>query len=106
MVDHDEFVECLHGLRRARVVFTSQREDGALRERICAPMDFGPDRRSADKRDRYHLFDPDAGHTLKKFPEEMVTFEPLAQVFDPGEFITWDVRQHPSWLERDWGVYS
>ncbi|HZL81154.1 MAG TPA: hypothetical protein VFC06_04335 [Demequina sp.] len=106
MIEHEDFVECVRERKRARVVFASQKEGGTLRERICAPMDFGPDRRAADTRDRYHFFDLDAGHLLKKFPKDIVRFEPLGQTFEPADFVTWDVRQSPWWLKRDWGVYS
>lgn len=106
MIEHQQFLDCLHGMRRARVVFVSAKDGGALRERVCAPLDFGPDRRASDKRNRYHFFDLEARHPLKKFAKHIVRFEPLDQTFDPATFITWDVRAHPSWVKRDWGAYS
>jgi hypothetical protein len=106
MIDHDTFVDCLRQQRCVRLAFVSKKEGGAVRERICAPMDYGPDRRAADQRDRYHLYDLESKHPLKKLGEEIVRLEVLEQSFDPGTFVTWDTRSSPWWLARDWGAYS
>lgn len=106
MIDHGEFVRCLRERRCVRIAFLSAKDGGAVRERVCAPMDFGPDRRASDKRDRYHFYDLDSKHPIKKFADEVVRFEPLDRTFDPAQFVTWDVRATPWFLKRDWGAYS
>lgn len=106
LINHSEFLECLHGKRCVRVAFLSDKDGGAVRERVCAPMDYGPDRRASDKTDRYHFFDLEKRHPLKKFAHEVVMFKPLDDSFDPSIFITWDTRANPWWVARDWGAYS
>lgn len=102
---HDVFIAAIHGRRMLRVTFTAS-ADGAMRTRRCAPMDFGPSRRSKDQRDRYHFWDydsPEGGHTLSLFPEQLTEVEVLPEEFDPAGFVTWA----PNWFTpRDWGNYS
>ena len=106
MINHDAFIECIHEKRCARVAFTSKKDNGALRERICAPLDYGSDRRATDKKEKYHFYDLDGDHPLKKFDEEIVSFEPLQQLFDPATFVTCNVHLNPWWVRRDWGLFS
>ena len=106
MIKHEEFVDCLRRRKRAKVVFVSQKDGGELRERICAPMDYGPDRRAADKVNKYQFFDLDAGHPFMKLPDEIERFEVLDQDFDPADFVTWSLQLHPWSLDREWGRYS
>lgn len=102
---HDEFIAAIHGRRMLRVTFTAT-GDGAVRTRRCAPMDFGPSRRSTDRRDRYHFWDydsPDGSHTLSLFPEQIGMMEVMPDEFDPADFVTWN----PDWfVPRDWGSFS
>lgn len=106
MIDHSEFITCLHAKRRVHVAFMSDKDGGAVRERVCAPMDYGPDRQASDKTDRYHFFDLERRHPLKKFGSEIVSCEPMDESFDPSSFVTWDTRAHPWWVTRDWGAHS
>jgi hypothetical protein len=106
VIDHSEFLGCLHARRCVRVAFVSDKDGGAVCERVCAPMDYGPDRRASDKTDRYHFFELEKGHPLKKFGHEIVRFEAMDESFDPSSFVTWDTRTHPWWVARDWGAYS
>lgn len=106
MVDHDEFLECLHGRRCVRVAFESDKDGGAVRERVCAPMDYGPDRRASDKTNRYHFFDLEKRHPFKKHGTDIVRLEAMDESFDPSSFVTWSTREHPWFVARDWGAYS
>jgi hypothetical protein len=101
----DDFIGAIRSRNRIRLTFFSK-EDGQQLVRLCAPMDYGPSRRAANKADRYHFWDYEsdtAQHTLSLLPHQVVGFEVLAEVFDPSEFVTWP----PQWfVARDWGVYS
>ena len=99
------FLEALHGKRKARVEFYSM-EDKRQIERICAPMDFGPSRRSKDQSNRFHLWDftsDTKSHTLSLIPDQIKSIEIMPDSFDPSEFVSWK----PRWfVPRDWGAYS
>lgn len=104
----ENFIQAIRNKNKVRLTFYSK-EDGAELERTCAPMDYGPSRRAHDKSDRYHLWDYDSDrqwHTLSLLPEQIVDLEILDELFDPAEFITWDVEKSPWYIKRDWGVYS
>jgi hypothetical protein len=106
VIDHTEFLACLHARRRMRVVFVSEKDGGAVRERICAPLDCGPDKRASDDADRYRFYDLERRHPLKKFGHEIVGLEAMNEFFDPSSILTWGTRAHPWWIARDWGAYS
>lgn len=101
----DEFIASIHSKSKIRVTFFSK-EDGHALSRVCAPMDFGPSRRAADKSDRFHMWDYESdtkNHTLSLLPDQIQSIEVLPEHFDPAEFITWQT----NWFVlRDWGQYS
>lgn len=100
-----QFFDALHAMRKIQVIFFPK-EDNKRIVRICAPMDYGPSRRSKDKSDRYHLWDFTSdvkGHTLSLSPSQIISIELLPELFAPIEFVTWK----PNWIvKRDWGIYS
>jgi hypothetical protein len=82
-------------------------EDGTNLFRVCAPIDYGPSRRSNDKSDRYHFFDFDGDegmHPLSILPWQIASIEVLSETFDPAEFVT--CRPIVWFFTRDWGAYS
>ncbi len=101
----DNFIAAIHSRNRIRLTFFSK-EDGQQLMRLCAPMDYGPSRRAANKADRYHFWDYEsdaAQHTLSLLPHQIVRLDVLEEGFDPSEFVTWP----PKWfVARDWGAYS
>jgi len=101
----EEFIAAIHSKSKIRVTFFSK-EDGHALSRVCAPMDFGPSRRAADKSDRFHMWDYESdtkNHTLSLLPHQIQSIEVLPEHFDPAEFITWQT----NWfVPRDWGQYS
>ncbi|MCA8217291.1 hypothetical protein LGN20_25635 [Burkholderia cepacia] len=101
----DEFVAAIHSRNRIRLTFFSK-EDGHQLVRRCAPMDYGPSRKAANKANRFHFWDYDSDtsqHTLSLLPAQIVRIDVLDEHFDPAEFVTWP----PQWfVERDWGAYS
>ena len=82
------------------------KEDKEVIIRICAPMDYGPSRRTIDKSDRFHMWDYESDteqHTLSLKPEQISNIEVLEETFEPSEFVTWQT----NWIvPRDWGQYS
>jgi len=102
---HEDFINAIRGKNKVKLTFYSK-EDNSVLKRTCAPMDYGPSRRSHDKSDRYHLWDYDSDqdwHTLSLLPEQIVSIDVLDETFDPAEFITWDTEW---FIARDWGDYS
>ena len=104
----DSFVAAIHAKQKVRLTFFSK-EDGHTLVRTCAPMDFGPSRRTKNKEDRYHLWDYESDtstHTLSLLPGQVVSIEVLEEVFDPSEFVTWSTTTSPWFVRRDWGTHS
>lgn len=102
------FLQAIDSKNKIRLRFYSK-EDGRVLQRTCAPMDYGPSRRAADKHDRFHLWDYDSDtktHVLSLNPEQIQSLEILAEIFDPAEFITWDTKKSPWFHPRNWGKYS
>jgi hypothetical protein len=103
--DHQVFLDSLEEQRKVTLTFFSQ-DDGHNLVRTCAPMDFGPTRIAKDSFDRYHFWDFDsdeARHPLMLLPDQVVSFVPSDEGFDPVEFVTWETNwRHP----RDWGEQS
>jgi hypothetical protein len=101
----DKFISALHSKNKLKVIFHSKEDDRYI-NRTCAPLDFGPLKRSRDRSDRYHFWDYDSdasSHTLSVLPEHVISLEILGEQFEPHEFIDWK----PQWkVSRDWGVYS
>ncbi|WP_447018299.1 hypothetical protein [Shewanella algae] len=100
-----QFIDAIHAKTKIKLTFFSK-EDGRRLTRLCAPMDFGPNRRAHNKDDRYHLWDYESdqkNHVLSLLPEQIVSMEFLSLDFCPSEFVTWQT----NWfVPRNWGVYS
>lgn len=101
------FIGAIHAKRKILLRFSSL-EDGSLIERTCAPLDYGPSRSPADKRDWFHVWDYDspAGvpHTFRLSSERVTEVIPLAEGFDPAALIIWDARRSPWSIPRDWDL--
>jgi hypothetical protein len=105
---HNEFIEAIHSQHKLRLTFYSK-EDNQQLVRTCAPMDYGPSRRTHDRNDRYHFWDYDSdtrSHTLSLLPEQIIKIERLSVTFEPVEFITWNTKNSPWFIQRDWGKFS
>jgi hypothetical protein len=104
----ENFIQAIHDKKKLRITFHSK-EDGDLLTRVCAPMDYGPSRRTKEQNDRYHLWDYESdtkNHVLSINPEQVTKVEVLDGIFDPAEFITWDTGKSNWFVTRDWGQYS
>jgi hypothetical protein len=102
------FIKAIQEKSKIRVHFYSK-EDGGILTRTCAPMDYGPSRRSHQKNDKYHVWDYDSDqkmHSLSLNPEQIQKIEILDEKFDPIEFVTWDTQKSKWFVPRDWGKFS
>jgi hypothetical protein len=102
------FIAAIHSMNRIRLAFYSK-EDGTTLVRTCAPMDYGPSRRTRDQSDRFHVWDYDSDtgrHTLSLLPNQVVRYEVLNVQFNPSEFVTWNTATSPWFIPRHWGAYS
>ncbi len=102
------FIQAIHDKKKIQLTFFSK-EDGSLLIRTCAPMDFGPSRRSKDQSNRFHFWDYDSDssmHTLSLLPNQVKNMQVLQESFSPSEFITWSTISSPWFVNRDWGTYS
>jgi len=104
----EQFIKAIQEKKMIRLTFFSK-ADGSSLIRKCAPMDFAPSRRAADKTPRYHFWDFESdtkNHTLSLLPNQIKFMENLNETFDPAEFITWNTTTSPWSVPRDWGQYS
>jgi hypothetical protein len=102
------FIAAIHSRNKVRLTFYSK-EDGSSIVRLCAPMDYGPSRRAANKDDRFHFWDYDSdtkSHSLSLLPPQVVSIEVLSESFDPAGFVTWSTTTSPWFVKRDWGAHS
>lgn len=58
--DHEAFISGIGDRRKVILTFASKEDAGLHLTRTCAPMDYGPSRRTIDPSDRYHFWDYDA----------------------------------------------
>jgi hypothetical protein len=104
----DTFIQAIRDRKKVTVSFYSK-EDQRVMVRKCAPMDYGPSRRTKEKNDRYHLWDYNSDtriHTLSLNPEQVANIEVLDESFEPSEFVTWDTKKSAWFIPRNWGQYS
>lgn len=104
----EEFIQAIREKTNVRLTFHSK-EDLTFLTRRCAPMDFGPSRRTRAKDDRFHLWDFEsdkAPHVLSLSPIQIAGMEFLEDHFDPSEFVSWDTTSSPWHVPRDWGTHS
>jgi len=104
------FIDAIFNKKLIELSFFSK-EDGCVITRKCAPMDFGQSRRFKDNIERYHVWDyfPDGGrkpHPILIEPENVKSMKILDQLFDPKDFVTWNLNINPWHVRRDWGQYS
>ncbi|PSU47684.1 hypothetical protein C9J12_14135 [Photobacterium frigidiphilum] len=100
-----QFISSIHDKKKIKLTFFSK-EDGRKITRLCAPMDFGPSRRTKNQDDRFHLWDYESdqkNHVLSLLPNQVETMEFLNTDFCPSDFVTWKA----NWIvKRDWGIHS
>ena len=104
----DQFIQAIHERRKIQITFHSK-TDGIQTTRNCAPLDFGPSRRSRDKDDRYHLWNYEGDtkpHVMALNPSQIARVVLLEECFEPSEFVTWSTVNSPWFVTRDWGSYS
>jgi hypothetical protein len=103
----DQFIQAIHSKKKLRITYFSKQDRGII-VRKCAPMDYGPSRRSKLKNDLYHLwnFDDSPAHTMSLNPEQISKLEILDEIFNPAIFVTRDTSKSKWFVPRDWGSYS
>ncbi len=101
---YDDFVSAIAETNLVELTFNSK-EKGVI-TRICAPMDFGPWKRSSSPEMRYHFIDLDSSsgvHPLSITAEQILQLTVLDKKFKPENIVNWVPEWH---IARDWGVYS
>jgi hypothetical protein len=104
----DKFISAIRSKNKIRLAFFSK-QDGREISRTCAPMDFGPSRKAANKVDRFHFWDYDSdtgSHTLSLQPQQISKMEIMLEQFEPATFVTWSTKSSPWFVERDWGPFT
>ena len=106
--NHNDLIAAIHARQMVLVTWPSQEDGGLILQRACAPMDFGPSRRTKDGLDRYHFwdYDSDSGtpHPLSLLPEQISSVEVLNETFDPAGFVTWPTDWHVQ--RTSWGAHN
>lgn len=118
--DHNNFVRAIKDRRKIRLIYSSEDGDSSFFQaklsapmdystKLSAPMDYHPDRRATDKSDCYYFWDfeeSNNGAPLILEPDKIISMDLDKKTFDPSDFVTWDVRELPWFLKRDWGKFS
>ncbi len=103
----EEFIQAIKNKQKVEIEFYSKDDQGYI-TRVCAPMDYGPSRRSPNGGNRYHVWDYysdsiKGAHQIPLAQEQIKSFKVLDETFNPEEFVSWD----PDWfIQRDWGDLS
>jgi hypothetical protein len=87
--NHEAFIEAIHKRSKVCVRFYSHRDAGVL-DRVCAPVDYGPDINSADGLNRYWVWDYQAegdARLVGLVPDQILDVRILGQTFDPAEVV-------------------
>jgi hypothetical protein len=106
--EHQIFLDAIAARRRLSVQFVD-RKAGRELVRTCASLDFGPLRGPSDGADRYQFWDLEAKrkpYNLALLPADIVKMTPLAETFEPAEFITWAFKPGAWRIPRDWAAFS
>ena len=104
----EEFIQAIFDMKKILIIFHSN-EDNKIISRKCAPMDYGPFRRSNDETPRFHAWDYESDkmpHTLSLLPNKIVSIKILNENFDPKDLVKWSVKRSPWFIKRNWGQYS
>jgi hypothetical protein len=118
--DHNIFVQAIKDRRKIRLIYSSEAGDTCLFQaklsapmdystKLSAPMDYHPDHRATDKSDCYYFWDfeeSNNGDPLILEPDKIISMDLDKETFEPSDFVTWDVRELPWFLKRDWGKFS
>ena len=102
------FIEAIHARKKVRIRFFSK-GGGTYITRTCAPMDYGRSRTALDFRNKFHILDCESGDKPNPIAldrshiEELLVLE---EMFNPAEFVTWDLTVSPWLVKRDWGTQS
>ena len=101
---YDDFVSAIGGTNLIELTFASSSK--GIITRICAPMDFGPWKRSSSGEIRYHFIDLNSSageHPLSIKADRILKLTVLNQKFKPENIVHWVPEWH---IARDWGIYS
>jgi len=108
--DHNNFIRAIKDRRKIRLIYSSEDDDSSFfQAKLSAPIDYHPDRRATDKSDCYYFWDfeeSNNGNPLILEPDKIISMDLDKETFDPSDFVTWDVREVPWFLKRDWGKFS
>lgn len=103
--NHKQFIQALAERNKVCVRFYSLADSGVI-DRVCAPLDYGPQASIPGSVNRYSLWDytgNNGAHTLALLPEQILDLRILGETFDPAEFGSWP---SPWVIPRDWGSHA
>lgn len=107
--DHNIFLRAIKEKRKIRLVYFREEDDSSPQVKLTAPMDYHLGHRATDKSDYYYFWDfeeADKGAPLVLDPGRIISMKLEEETFAPSEFITWNVRELPWFVKRDWGELS
>lgn len=101
--NHEQFLAAIHERKKVNVRFYSMPDSGVV-DRVCAPLDYGPDANLGDGLNRYWFWDyaGNAGPSSQGLvPEQIVDVRVLGEDFDPYglgcQITAWSIpREWPS----------
>lgn len=104
----EKFIQSIHDKKKIELKFFSK-EDSCPLTRVCAPLDYGSIKKAKDKTPRFHFWDYESDkspHPLLLKINQIISMNFLDEGFDPGEFVTWNTKEFPWHISRDWGKFS
>lgn len=102
------FADAINKKKMVMVKFNAK-GNGQILLRKCAPLDYALSKRAKIQRFKFHFWDFDSSkqnHVLSLDSEQIIEVYILEESFKPDEIISWNTKETPWFIARDWGIYS
>ena len=99
--NHTQFIEAIHERKLIQIEFYSLADAGTV-NRVCVPLDYGPEPGGSEALNRYWIWDDAAtagSNPLGLGPDQIVAVQVLGKTFDPEKY---HVVTRPWSVLREW----
>src|SRR4051812_9462046 len=106
--DHQVILDAIAAKRRLSVRYFDKKE-AKEKERVVAPMDYGPLRGAAEPIPHYQFWDLEGRRkplNIAVAEEDLHEVKLLEETFEPAEIITWNFKPNAWLVPRDWAEFS
>ena len=101
----NDFMTAIHDQLKVRLTFYSN-EDGSVRTRTCAPVDYSINEQVLNGIIRFRFWDydnPDGNHNLILSLEQIIVLEIIEDHFEVSNILAWKTKERRWNIPRDWG---